>query len=113
LRIFAGFSISGINYAYYSLRTAHSKKIFRHLTLIYIFLGPNKILGRIKSFVLSENTDNIIPSTLVYRAIRDNKGNKLQWDIKNLGSFLKKDLKRIISPSRDLKIVKCSSLNSS
>ena len=44
LRIFVGFSISGVNYAYHSykklLRTAHSKKIFRHLTPIYIFLGP-------------------------------------------------------------------------
>ena len=56
LRIFTGFSMSGVNFAYHSyekpLRTAHSKKIFRHLTPIYIFLGPGKemaidILGRI------------------------------------------------------------------
>ena len=44
LRIFTGFSTSGVNFAYHSyekpLRTAHSKKIFRHLTPIYIFLGP-------------------------------------------------------------------------
>ena len=36
--------MSGVNYAYHSyekpLRTAHSKKFFRHLTPIYIFLGP-------------------------------------------------------------------------
>ena len=44
LRIFARFLKSGGNYAYHSyekpLRTAHSKKFFRSLTPIYIFLGP-------------------------------------------------------------------------
>ena len=36
--------MSGVNFAYHSyekpMRTAHSKKYFRHLTPIYIFLGP-------------------------------------------------------------------------
>ena len=45
LRIFTRFSMSGVNFAYHSyekpLRTAHSKKYFRHLTPIYIFLGPD------------------------------------------------------------------------
>ena len=44
LRIFIGFLRSGVNFAYHSykkpLRTAHSKKFFRHLTPICIFLGP-------------------------------------------------------------------------
>ena len=55
LRIFTGFSMSGVNFAYHSyektLRTAHSKKNFCHLTPIYIFLGP-RIIRKKKKIII-------------------------------------------------------------
>ena len=81
LRISTGFSMSGVNFAYYSyekpLRTAHSKKIFRHLTPIYIFLGPVTSISDIKPIIFevkpySELIINSVLEHFTYLKFRNN-----------------------------------------